>query len=150
SDHGVKRMDGGICINEWLWQNGWLAFHTPPVPGKITPFDERNVDWANTRAWASGGYYGRVFLNVAGREPAGVIPAAGYQAIRDELAAAIAAIPGPNGHPLNTTVYQPEAIYQAINGVAPDLLVYFGDLHWRSVGSLGHGRHFTFDNDTGP
>ncbi len=30
------------------------------------------------------------------------------------------------------------------------MLIYFGDLHWRSVGSLGHGRHFTLDNDTGP
>ena len=29
-------------------------------------------------------------------------------------------------------------------------MVYFGDLHWRSVGSLGHGRHFTLENDTGP
>jgi predicted AlkP superfamily phosphohydrolase/phosphomutase len=28
--------------------------------------------------------------------------------------------------------------------------VYFGDLGWRSNGSLGHGRHWTFDNDTGP
>ena len=28
--------------------------------------------------------------------------------------------------------------------------MYFGDLGWRSNGSLGHGRHWTFDNDTGP
>ncbi len=150
SDHGVKRMDGGICINEWLWQNGWLTFHTPPVPGKITPFDEQNVDWAKTRAWASGGYYGRVFLNVEGREPAGIIPPTQYQSVRDELAAQISAIPGADGQSLRTTVYQPEAIYSAVNGVAPDLLVYFGDLHWRSVGSLGHGQHFTLENDTGP
>ncbi|MCA9906269.1 MAG: phosphodiesterase, partial [Anaerolineae bacterium] len=37
-----------------------------------------------------------------------------------------------------------------VNGVAPDLMVYFGDLHWRAVGSLGHGRYFTLENDTGP
>ena len=28
--------------------------------------------------------------------------------------------------------------------------MYFGDLGWRSNGSLGHGRHWTFENDTGP
>lgn len=28
--------------------------------------------------------------------------------------------------------------------------MYFGDLGWRSNGSLGHGRHWTYDNDTGP
>src|SRR5262249_9027159 len=32
----------------------------------------------------------------------------------------------------------------------PDLLVYFGDLYWRSVGSIGHGSLYTYDNDTGP
>ncbi|MEZ4744450.1 MAG: hypothetical protein R3C41_00155 [Calditrichia bacterium] len=37
-----------------------------------------------------------------------------------------------------------------MNNVAPDLMVYFGDLLWRSVGSVGHGSFYTFDNDTGP
>jgi predicted AlkP superfamily phosphohydrolase/phosphomutase len=34
--------------------------------------------------------------------------------------------------------------------VAPDLIVIFGELKWRSVGSLGHGSIYTFENDTGP
>ncbi len=29
-------------------------------------------------------------------------------------------------------------------------MVYFGDLLWRSVGSLGHGGVHTLENDTGP
>jgi len=29
-------------------------------------------------------------------------------------------------------------------------MVYFGGLHWRSVGTLGHGKHWTLENDTGP
>ena len=37
-----------------------------------------------------------------------------------------------------------------MNGVAPDLIVYFGDLDWRSVGAVGMGGIHTFDNDTGP
>jgi predicted AlkP superfamily phosphohydrolase/phosphomutase len=28
--------------------------------------------------------------------------------------------------------------------------VYFGDLEWRSVGTLGFGDVFTYENDTGP
>jgi predicted AlkP superfamily phosphohydrolase/phosphomutase len=51
---------------------------------------------------------------------------------------------------LATQVFEPEAIYQSVNNVAPDLMVYFGGLHWRSVGTLGHGKHYTFENDTGP
>lgn len=150
SDHGVTRMDGGICINEWLWRTGWLTLKIPPPEGIITPFENLDVDWVRTKAWASGGYYGRIFLNVEGREPQGAIRPSEYSQAQDELARALAAIPGPNGDKLNTTVFRPEDIYAQVNGIAPDLLVYFGDLHWRAVGSLGHGRHYTLENDTGP
>jgi len=37
-----------------------------------------------------------------------------------------------------------------ILGIPPDLTVYFGDLAWRSVGSLGLNEIYTFENDTGP
>lgn len=150
SDHGVSRMDGAICINEWLWENGWLSLNTPPQTGTISPFEAANVNWGQTKAWASGGYYGRIFLNQAEREPQGTIPPAAYEAVRDELAAALKAIPAPDGSALNTTVYKPEEIYKSVQGIAPDLLVYFGDLHWRAVGSLGYGQHYTLENDTGP
>jgi predicted AlkP superfamily phosphohydrolase/phosphomutase len=36
-----------------------------------------------------------------------------------------------------------------VNGVAPDLITYFGDLRWRSVGTVGLGGIHTFENDTG-
>jgi predicted AlkP superfamily phosphohydrolase/phosphomutase len=150
SDHGVTRMDGGICINEWLWRNGWLVLHTSPIEGQLLRFEDADVDWSRTRAWSSGGYYGRVFLNVQGREPQGLISSDEYEAIRAELAAALESIRGVNGEMLNTQVFKPDEIYAQVNGVAPDLLVYFGDLHWRAVGSLGHGSYHTLENDTGP
>ena len=37
-----------------------------------------------------------------------------------------------------------------MRGVAPDLIVYFGGLYWRSVGTVGGGKIHTFENDTGP
>lgn len=153
SDHGVSRMDGGICVNEWLVQNGWLTIRDYPAASaeqKLTKIEDADIDWSKTRAWSSGGYYGRVFLNVEGREPQGLVPVAQYEQVREELAAALRSIPGSQGEPLNTQVFKPEDIYQKVEGVAPDLMVYFGDLHWRSVGTLGHGKHYTFENDTGP
>jgi predicted AlkP superfamily phosphohydrolase/phosphomutase len=30
------------------------------------------------------------------------------------------------------------------------LIVYFGDLSWRSIGTVGGGEIHTFENDTGP
>jgi predicted AlkP superfamily phosphohydrolase/phosphomutase len=46
--------------------------------------------------------------------------------------------------------YKPEEIYTEVNNIAPDLIVYFGNLSWRSVGSMGLNRIHTFENDTGP
>lgn len=150
SDHGVSRMDGGICLNEWLWRNGWLTLRTPPKPGEFLSIDDADIDWSRTRAWASGGYYGRVFLNVHGREPQGVIPSHAYEATRDELSAALRAIPAPDGTPLDTRVFKPQEIYTAVRAIPPDLMVYFGGLHWRAVGTLGYQDIYTYDNDTGP
>ena len=77
SDHGAKRMKGAFCVNEWLIDKGWLA--VKERPSKPTSIDDLAVDWAKTKAWAWGGYYARVFLNVEGREPKGVIPARGLR-----------------------------------------------------------------------
>jgi predicted AlkP superfamily phosphohydrolase/phosphomutase len=148
SDHGAKRMDGAIAINEWLWQKGWLSLKREPQG--VEAFSHDMVNWSETRAWSTGGYYGRIFLNVEGRETQGIIPREGYETVRDELAEAICTIPDDRGNLLNTKVFKPENIYQQVNNIAPDLMVYFGDLHWRCVGSIGYGQHYTLENDTGP
>lgn len=148
SDHGAKAMRGGLCINQWLFNQGWLHFTTPPN-GRMR-IEDCTIDWARTRAWASGGYYGRVFLNVEGREPQGVIPAAEYDVCLEELRAAIEAIPAPDGVPLGNRAWPPGEMYRTVNGVAPDLIVYFGGLDWRSVGTMGFDGIYTFENDTGP
>jgi predicted AlkP superfamily phosphohydrolase/phosphomutase len=150
SDHGVKKMDGGICINEWLRREGYLTLLDDPPEGVLSSFEKVEVDWANTRAWGDGGYYGRLFLNVEGREPNGVIPANEYESFRDQLAEHISSIAAPDGAPLDNRVYKPQEIYRNVRGVPPDLLIYFDNLGWRSVGSFGHGDIYTFENDTGP
>ena len=148
SDHGAKKMDGGICINEWLIGQDKLTLESRPA--ELTPFAKLSVDWSKTVAWGDGGYYGRLFMNVKGREPDGTIAPADYERVRDEIAEGLRAIPGPDGRALGTRVYKPEQIYRSVRNVAPDLVVYFGDLDWRSVGSVGHGSVYTFENDTGP
>ena len=150
SDHGVKKMDGGICVNEWLRRQGLLTLREEPPAGQLTTLEKTAVDWPQTKVWGDGGYYARIFLNVKGREPQGVIPQDEYEKFRDELAEKIKGIPAPDGRPLNTVIFKPQEIYREVRGVAPDLIVYFDNLGWRSVGSFGHGGIYTFDNDTGP
>ncbi|PYJ23615.1 MAG: phosphodiesterase [Verrucomicrobia bacterium] len=148
SDHGAKRMDGGICVNEWLIANGYLSLAEEPA--NPVPLAKAKIDWSRTKAWGDGGYYARVFLNVAGREPNGTIAPEEYENIREELAAGLKTIPDENGREIGTKVFRPEQLYREVRGVAPDLIVYFGDLYWRSVGTVGGGQIHTFKNDTGP
>lgn len=148
SDHGAKRMDGGICVNEWLIAKGYLALVDPPE--SAVPLSKVKIDWPKTKAWGDGGYYARIFLNVAGREPQGTIAPADYEKVRDELIAGLKSIRDENGKEIGTKVYRPEELYREVRGVAPDLIVYFGDLYWRSVGTVGGGKLHTFENDTGP
>jgi predicted AlkP superfamily phosphohydrolase/phosphomutase len=148
SDHGAQRLDGGFCVNEWLVREGLLVLHE--YPREITPFAKLNVDWAKTTVWSEGGYYARVFLNVRGREPEGVIDPADYDRVRAEIMARLEATTDEQGRRLETQVFVPEQTYQAVRNVAPDLIVHFGNLYWRSIGGVGYPGIHTQENDTGP
>ena len=148
SDHGAKGMEGAICINEWLQEQGYLRLKDRPT-GR-TRLSHEMIDWPKTKAWGEGGYYGRLFLNVAGREPQGSVPPGAYDSVRAELKAALEALGDEEGKPIGTRVFRPEEVYREVNNIPPDLIVYFGDLNWRSAGSVGIGANHLRENDTGP
>ena len=148
SDHGAKKLDGGICFNEWLIKKGYLTLKS--YPDKATPIGKAEIDWSRTKAWGDGGYYGRLFMNVKGREPQGTIDPQDYEKVRSDLAAEIEAIEDPSGRPIGTRAFRPEDLYREVRNVAPDLTCYFGNLDWRSIGSVGLKSVHTFENDTGP
>ena len=148
SDHGAQRLDGGFCVNEWLVRQGLLVLNEYPT--EITPFSKLNVDWSRTRVWSEGGYYARVFFNVKGREPQGVIDPAEYEAFRDEIKDLLEGGGGEEMPPNDTHAYVPSQIYRQVNGIAPDLIVHFGDLFWRSIGGVGYDTLRILENDTGP
>jgi predicted AlkP superfamily phosphohydrolase/phosphomutase len=150
SDHGAKGMEGGFAINEWLRQEGLLVLKDDPPYEGLVPFEKVEVDWEKTTAWGAGGYYARLFLNVEGREPQGFVPAGDYEGVRAELKERIEALSDHEGNPMGSLAFTPEALYRVVNNVAPDLLVYLGNLRWRSVGSFGLPQLYTFENDTGP
>jgi predicted AlkP superfamily phosphohydrolase/phosphomutase len=89
-------------------------------------------------------------MNVEGREPQGTIPADEYEKTRDELKEMIEAIPDHEGNPMGTVAFKPQDLYRDVRNVPPDLMVYFGNLRWRSVGSFGLPNVYTFENDIGP
>jgi len=148
SDHGAQCLHGGFCVNEWLIQEGLLVLNK--YPDKITAFGDLDVNWEKTKVWSEGGYYARVFLNVKGREPNGTIDPADYESYRDEIKAKFEATVDDRGEHMGSLVFKPQELYKSVNNVAPDLIVHFGGLYWRSIGGVGYPSLHTEENDTGP
>ena len=100
SDHGAQAMHGGIQVNEWLMQEGYLSLVDPPTdadavrqaPGRL----------GADAAWGGRRLLPRIFMNVKGREPEGVIDPADYEALRDELIAKLEALGDEDGEPIGT------------------------------------------------
>lgn len=148
SDHGAKRMDGGFCLNEWLMREKLLTLKQPAEAAtSLTP---DMIDWGKTRAWGYGGYYGRLILNVKGREPKGVIPRNRYEHVRSGIIKKLRALKDAQGRPLHTKALKPNKLYRKTRNIPPDLLIYFGNLFWRSIGSVGHDKLYVYENDSGP
>lgn len=148
SDHGSMPMDGCFCINQWLQEQGYLALRRPAAPG--TPLEKTEVDWSKTRIWGAGGYYARLFFNVRGREPQGIVEPAAVDGLRAELVQRLSTLRGPSGQPLPVRVLDPKVIYREARGDPPDLMVYFDELRWRSAGTMGYPSVYLKENDTGP
>ncbi|RLE84903.1 MAG: nucleotide pyrophosphatase [Thermoprotei archaeon] len=149
SDHGAKRMKGAFVINQWMIDKGYLKLRKDKVP-KGAELDQADVDWSKSIAWGWGGYYARVFLNVRGRDPKGVVDPKDYEHYRDELKEELTKVKGPNGEKWENKVFKPEELYPVVRGDAPDLIAYFDDLSWRSAGTLGWGTLYLKENDRGP
>lgn len=148
SDHGAKKMEGAYCINEWLIDKGYLTLKK--YPKKTLPLEEVDVDWSKTKAWAWGGYYGRVFLNLKGRDPQGIIPKKQFNKEREILIKKLERVTDEKGNKLKNIIKTPEELYKKTNGNPADIFAIFGDLSWRCAGTIGHKTNWIFDNDTGP
>ncbi|MCL4512685.1 MAG: alkaline phosphatase family protein [Candidatus Eremiobacteraeota bacterium] len=170
SDHGSKAIHGGIGINEFLIREGYLVLKQEELKKNLLieptllvspclPAGNQNhvigvspeiIDWKKTRAWGEGGYYARVFINKKGREPEGIVLESEFEPLKLKLREKLQAIPDENGNTLDTKVLFPEEIYPLITGIPPDLMVYFDNLNWRAIGTIGYPSLYVSENDTGP
>jgi predicted AlkP superfamily phosphohydrolase/phosphomutase len=81
SDHGFCSFRRAVNLNSWLHANGYLALSGDAVEsGRY--FD--GIDWARTRAYCVG--LSGLYLNIKGREPAGVVaPGAEAESLKREI-----------------------------------------------------------------
>jgi len=152
SDHGIQKMHGGFALNDWLIREGYLVLKKQP--GDPTPLgnliSDDMVDWSKTIAWAWGGYTGKVFLNIKAREPQGFVPQGRMEQVLEKLKAKMQQIPGEDGESIKNECFEPQAIYNNTNNIAPDLLVHLGGLSRRVLGTVGNASLYMHENDTGP
>ncbi|MCP4199973.1 MAG: phosphodiesterase [Proteobacteria bacterium] len=148
SDHGVRPLEGGVCVNEWLLREGYLVLEE--IPERPTPLSRLKVDWRRTKAWGEGGHHCRICFNVKRREPAGIVEPTDLEKERLELARRIHQLAGPDGEPFDNKVIFPEHRFVNPMGLPPDLTVYWDNLARRSIGTVGHGAIHVAGNDTGP
>lgn len=133
SDHGFRAYPTGLNLNEWMVQAGYSVRRAeassergsssgPLAQQRATRYRDRiaELDMTRTRAFATvaEGNYGAIRLNVAGREPNGIVPPDSVDALLDELSERLTASPG------FTATFRGRDLYPGPEQrVVPDLVV---------------------------
>lgn len=95
------------------------------VVSKFLSFD--SVDWSRTVAYSMG-HVGQIYLNVAGREPQGVIKPENYEAVRQQVIDALYELKNENGQSLVTKIILREETYHGpFTEKGPDIHLVLDD-----------------------
>jgi predicted AlkP superfamily phosphohydrolase/phosphomutase len=89
--------------------------------GKFLSYD--SVDWSASKAYSMG-HVGQIYLNVAGREPHGIVRQEERPRVMQEVMAALRELPGEDGRPLVTRLTTKDETYHGEHAEeGPDLHV---------------------------
>ena len=149
SDHGFASWRRSMNLNAWLRDNGYLAVRDPRLrkdPGMLA-----NVDWSRTRAYGFG--LNGLYVNLASREKAGIVPGAERAALLDEIGARLlAAVDPATGAPAVTHVFRADRTYTdgGARDIGPDLVVgYAKGTRCSDASALGELTREVFADNTG-
>lgn len=131
SPYGTYTARSVVDLNRWLSDEGELVWREPPRPVTLAALADPSlwpdtVDWTRTRARAMGA--GRIYLNVRGRDPEGIVPPGDeYDQLMARLGERLLALTDPISGRRVVARVRPGA--QAFPGPAsargPDLVVTF-------------------------
>ncbi|MDD1650817.1 MAG: alkaline phosphatase family protein [Methylococcaceae bacterium] len=125
SDHGFSRFYRQAHLNAWLRDAGYLFLKNE----KDNPPEEwlSNIDWSRTRAFSIG--LNSLYINVAGREKFGIVPATERLNLAREIAGRLRTwTDESNGQPVVTRPSLREEIYRGpYLAEAPDIIVGYGN-----------------------
>lgn len=118
----LRRM--GLARLEY-WLKLALRSHTEWLPRSTRAEFPEAVDWSRTQAY-SFGYHGQIYVNLRGREPAGIVsPGAEYEQVRNRICLSLSELVDPSdGRPVVDRVLRKEDLFHGpCTDWAPDLLV---------------------------
>lgn len=103
SDHGFCSIKHEVQLSRYLVETGWTLAQ-PKIEHPLS------IDPAKSRAYCL--IPGRIFVNLAGREPAGIVPRDEYDQVRQDLAADLMKLQDPRtGQPVIRKVVMREDVY---------------------------------------
>ncbi len=132
SDHGFCTVKKEFYVNRWLEEQGYLTYR---ADAKKTM---GNIDWSVTRAFCMDP--GRIYLNVRGREPEGIVNSGGeYNELRTRLIKELETLKEPDsGDDMVRSVLTGQELFHGDqSGFGPDLVI---DSHWGYDVKGFHGR----------
>lgn len=117
SDHGFCRLKKEVFINHWLKEHGWL---------KLKSEESKSIEGIHPDTKAYSLIPGRIYLNLKGREPEGLVdPPKEYKETLELLREALSLIEDPEtGERIIDKIYMRDEIYSGpfINQ-APDMVL---------------------------
>lgn len=151
SDHGFGPLETQVHLSDWLAEHGWLTYNRARLGVRqalrrighwaryFLPAEMmrrvresftmlRTFDWMHTQAYPGLPSENGIFLNVRGREPAGIVGQADYELLRSEIISALQEWIDPrSGQPVIAAVYRREEVYHGpYVDHAPDIVFELG------------------------
>jgi len=151
SDHGFRPVHTKVNINRWLARHGFLHHQSALDGGRLRSLIRRldllglersirkilprkgpgrtvtqtHIDWKRTRAYSGAAGDQAVYLNVAGRDPQGIVPPDDYEKERSTVREILRSlIDRSRGGQILDAVHTKEEIYRgSYVDTAPDLVL---------------------------
>jgi predicted AlkP superfamily phosphohydrolase/phosphomutase len=99
----------------------------------------QDIDWARTKAFVSGDF-GQVSLNIAGREPQGIVDPRDKESLLDEVITLLDSLTDEQGNPIIQDVWRAPSLYQGpYLESAPDLEFSFKDFTYKAALGMAMG-----------
>jgi predicted AlkP superfamily phosphohydrolase/phosphomutase len=125
SDHGFRSWRRAFSLNSWLEEAGYLAVRDKDPGNRDTLDFLMNVDWSRTQAYGLG--LTGLYLNLEGREGAGIVPESQRDLLLDEIGRRLSRVRDPEtGEPAVARVQRREDYRnRGALEVGPDIVVEF-------------------------